>query len=144
MKLRISVVFVANLSTPSGCIDNLTEGKEYEVFGVNKSNDINIFNFRIIDDKSREIYCLLNNCGLLNNGNWIIKSESTPRNLTTTTINYKNCSFDVSGVWSGQYVEETNEKPEFELHTIEINGNDLTELLTQEARDGIVEMLVNE
>jgi hypothetical protein len=66
------------------------------------------------------------------------------RNLTTTTLEYKNCTFDVSGVWSGSFNADINEKPEFELHTIEINGNDLTELLTQEDRDGIVEILVNE
>ena len=140
MKLKNGMKVIA----PSGCCDNFTEGKEYPVFNANKSNPINKFNFNIVDDLGFEMYCLLNKCAHLNDGNWIIKSKSTPRNLTTTTVKYKNCTFEVSGVWSGEYVEETNEKPEFELHTIKINGNDLTELLSQEDRDGIVEMLVNE
>jgi hypothetical protein len=66
------------------------------------------------------------------------------RNLTTTTVKYKNCTFDVSGVWSGSFNPEINEKPEFELHTIEIGDNELTELITQEDKDGIVEILVSQ
>ena len=141
MKLTNGMKVIA----PSGCRDNLTEGKEYPVFNVKKSNPINKFNFNIIDDERKKRYCLLNYCGHLNDGNWIIKQDTTtPRNLTTTTVKYKNCTFDVSGVWSGSFNADINEKPEFELHTIEIDGNDLTELLTQEDRDGIVEILVNE
>ena len=138
MKLKNGMKVIA----PSGCCEYLTEGKEYEVFDVEKNSDGIFFNVKA--DIGIKSFCRIKNCSHLNGGNWIIKSKSTPRNLTTTTVKYKNCSFDVSGVWSGEYVEETNEKPEFELHTIEINGNDLTELLSQEDRDGIVEMLVNE
>jgi hypothetical protein len=140
MKLTNGMKVIA----PSGCYEYLTECKEYEVFNVVNYEDNN-HSFNIIDDNGLTRYCLLKTCSYLNGGNWIIKQETaTPRNLTTTTVEYKNCSFDVSGVWSGEYVEETNEKPEFELHTIEINGNDLTELLSQDDRDRIVEMLVNE
>jgi hypothetical protein len=129
--------------TPSGCESCLTKGKKYTVFNVKEEDKPYYFSFNIIDDEGVQCYCLFNYCGHLNGGNWIIKTESTPRNLTTTTVKYKNCSFDVSGVWSGSFNADINEKPEFELHTIEINGNDLTELLTQEDRDGIVEMLMS-
>ena len=138
MKLTNGMKVIA----PSGCEDYLTEGKEYEVFDVAKLN--NNYTFNIVDDSGESIFSRLNDSTHLNDGNWIIKSKSTPRNLTTKTVKYKNCTFDVSGVWSGSFNADINEKPEFELHTIEINGNDLTELLTQEDRDGIVEILVNE
>jgi lipopolysaccharide export LptBFGC system permease protein LptF len=138
MKIKNGMKVIA----PIGCCDYLTEGKEYEVFDVAKLN--NNYTFNIVDDDGESIFSRLNDSTHLNDGNWIIKQETaTPRNLTTTTVKYKNCTFDVSGVWSGEYVEETNEKPEFELHTIEINRNDLTELLTQEDIDGIVEMLMS-
>ena len=141
MKLKNGMKVIA----PSGCKSCLTEGKEYEVFDVKEEYKPYYFSFNIINDYGANIFCLFQKCCFLNGGNWIIKQETTtPRNLTTTTVNYKNCSFEVSGVWSGEYVEETNEKPEFELHTIEINGNDLTELLTQEDKDGIVEILVSQ
>ena len=64
--------------------------------------------------------------------------------LTRTTVKYKNCTFDVSGVWSGSFNADINEKPEFELHTIEINGNDLTDLLDEEEVNVIVEILVSQ
>ena len=65
------------------------------------------------------------------------------RNLTTTTVKYKNCTFDVSGVWSGSFNPESNEKPEFELHAIEIGDNDLTDLLSDETKQGIVDEVLN-
>ena len=129
---------------PSGCESYLTEGKEYDVFDVIPSKT-NKYCFSIFDDEGVDSFCCLINSAHLNGGNWIIKQETTtPRNLTTTTVKYKNCSFDVSGVWTGSFNAEINEKPEFELHTIEINGNDLTELLSQEDKDGIVEILVSQ
>ena len=140
MKLTNGMKVIA----PSGCKSWLTEGKEYEVFDVRPSR-ISKYCFSIFDDGGVDLRCCLINSAHLNNGNWIIKQDTTtPRNLTTTTVKYKNCTFDVSGVWSGEYVEETNEKPEFELHTIEIDGNDLTDLLNQEDKDGIVEILVSQ
>lgn len=66
------------------------------------------------------------------------------RNLTTSTINYSNINFTVTGVWSGQYNYETNERPEFELHTIEINENDVTDLLNEETKQGIIDELLNQ
>ncbi len=71
------------------------------------------------------------------------KIVSSKKGLTTTTVNYKNCTFTVTGVWQGQYVEETNEKPEFELHTIEIGNNDLTDLLDKDEVNEIVVLVVN-
>jgi len=136
MKLKNGMKVIA----PSGCEDYLTEGKEYLVVSVR-----NVEFFHVVSDNGKDVFSRLNNSSHLNGGNWIIKQKTTtPRNLTTTTVKYKNCTFEVSGIWSGKYVEQTNEKPEFELYTIEINGNDLTELLTQEDKDGIVEIYVNQ
>jgi hypothetical protein len=139
MKLKNGMKVIA----PIGCCDYLTEGKEYEVFNVVKEK--NNYTFNTVADIGESIFSRLNDSIHLNDGNWIIKQETKiPRNLTTTTVEYKNCTFDVSGVWIGSFNADINEKPEFELHTIEINGNDLTELLTHEDRDGIVEILVNQ
>lgn len=61
---------------PSECCNNLTSGKEYEVFNVRVSpNKQCKFIFNINDDYNEICYCLLIGCGHLLNGNWIIKYE---------------------------------------------------------------------
>ena len=141
MKLTNGMKVIA----PSGCEMYLTEGKEYTVFNVNKiSHEKNNYTFYIIADNFEHSFSRLNDSSHLNGGNWIIKQETTtPRNLTSTTVEYKNIEFTVSGVWRGKYDESTNEKPEFELHTIEIGDNDLTDLLSDETKQGIIDEVVN-
>jgi hypothetical protein len=129
---------------PKGCCHYLTEGKEYSAFDVREIEKPLYFSFKIVNDNGTILSSILKTCSHLNYGNWIIKQETkTPRNLTTTTVKYKNIEFTVSGVWSGRYDESTNEKPEFELHTIEIGDNDLTELLSEDATQGIIDEVLN-
>jgi hypothetical protein len=54
----------------------LTKGKKYQVIEPRVSiNELVKYNFKIIDDKGNELYCLLKFCRHLGGGNWIISNE---------------------------------------------------------------------
>lgn len=65
-KLEVGDIVIA----PDTCRSWLTAGKEYEVIEVDEyRNDL----FIIIDDGLEQIWCLLDHCGHLNGGNWIVE-----------------------------------------------------------------------
>lgn len=61
---------------PAGCSGYLTQGKEYEVSGIDDLENNEETSFWITNDIGSNSYCLLNHCAHLNGGNWIIKEEA--------------------------------------------------------------------
>jgi hypothetical protein len=44
-------------------------------------------------------------------------------------VNLYGKEFDVKGTWKGRFVEETNEKPEFEVESIIYEGREISRLI---------------
>jgi hypothetical protein len=44
-------------------------------------------------------------------------------------VNLYGKEFDVSGTWKGQYDNDTNEKPEFEVESIIYEGREISRLI---------------
>jgi hypothetical protein len=44
-------------------------------------------------------------------------------------VNLYGKEFNVTGTWKGRFVEETNERPEFEVESITLNGREVKNLI---------------
>jgi len=59
------------------------------------------------------------------------------------TIQYKNRQLNVIGTWSGEWYESTNERPEYNVTAIELNGRDIMPLLSDKTINQITEIAVS-
>jgi len=59
------------------------------------------------------------------------------------TIQYKNRELNIVGQWHGQWVEETNERPSYNVTAIELQGRDIMPLLSDKTINEITEIAVN-